>query len=258
MRQHIMLPKSTLKEFVVDQKLHYLDLSSNRIEQASARDYNTETDYYPDENEKFLSSKVETHLGRIRKRIKDYEQNKTIIVIDSDLVQWLIFVFVIQTIRMPSLSKQAHASSVFGSLLGLPESYYSILHHKASVRDSFLKDAYQSVASGKLKNYSANLIEIPQEYRKRSFLLNSSHFIGFGLYLMLVLTPYWGLILLPEHENIRLMDEGKLKYLAATVDHEVDLINKGAVSFEQSIQNPKLVGLPFELERTKMMLGGPI
>lgn len=46
--------------------------------------------------------------------------------------------------------------------------------------------------------------------------------------------------------------------MAATVDHEVDLINKGAVSFEQSIQNPKLVGLPFELERTKMMLGGPI
>jgi hypothetical protein len=246
-----MLPKSTLREFTFNNWIYYLDLKDNVNKTSSAKGYNTAVDYYPDETENLLSKEVETQIGKLRKQLKDYELGLVGITISPELTKLLIQIFIVQTMRVPDLSRYVHSNSVFASILGLPEGFYSVLHHDIGTICYSINNAYSDITASILKGYSVNIIEIPKDHRERSFVLPSSHFIGFGKCLMLVLNPYWGIILVPESVNKHLLHEGKLIYLAATNDEGVDQINQEAMKYESILSIPRLVGLPSELERIK-------
>lgn len=208
MNQHICLPKSTLREFTYNHRLYYLDLKENLIKCSTARSFNTEENYYPVESETYLSE-VETQIGILRKQVKEFELGRSNVIISPSLKDKLIYIFDIQLMRLPDLRRLIQSKSVFASILGLPEDFYSPLHHKTEVLKESINNAYSSVTSSIFKNYSANIIEIIKDKRERSFLLPSSHFIGYGSHLILVLTPYWGITLIPESENRQLLHEGK-------------------------------------------------
>lgn len=76
MMQHIYLPKSTLKEFMVNNRLYYLDLKSNIIKRSTAKSFNTIDNYYPNDSEAFLSKEVETRIGILQIQVKEYEQGR--------------------------------------------------------------------------------------------------------------------------------------------------------------------------------------
>lgn len=255
MNQHIMLPKSTLKPFVTKNKLHYLDVESNEIRIGTAKSYNTEENYYPDSTEKFLAVEVETLLGKLRKALIDFESSKCRFALSVPLTQLIVKIVLIQSLRVPEFADDAHSNSIFAELLGLPVKYYSVLHHDAKTRDCILNQLYDDITNSLLKDYSMNILEVPEINRNRSLLLPSSHYLVLGRWIILILSPYWGIVLLPTSENNYMMAGVDQQYLAAPQDKDVDMINKRALDHERSLRaTPKLIGLRPELERMQQYL----
>lgn len=254
MKQHIMLPKSTLKLFVTENKLHYLDVERNVIRIGTAKSHNTKENYYPYSTEKFLADEIETAIGHLRKALVDFEAAKCQIALPASLTQLIIKIFVVQSLRIPEFANDAYANSVFAKPLGLPVQYYSTLHHNAENRNRILHEVQTDITNSLFKDYSVNILEVPKTNRNRSLLLPSSHFIALGRWLILVLSPFWGIILLPTTEN-NSITQGKQRYFAAPQDKDVDMINEGALKHERSLRaTPKLVGLLPELERMQQHL----
>jgi len=255
MKQHIMLPRSTLKLFVTDSRLHYLDVESNEIRIGTAKSYNTEENYYPNTTEKFLADEIETIIGQLRRVLVDFESAKCQIALSAPLAQLIAKIFVVQSLRVPDFAEDAFANSIFAEPLGLSVQYYSALHHNVQNRDYLLSQVYDDITNGLLKEYSANILEVPKANRNRSLLLPSSHFIILSNWFILVLNPFWGIVLLPTFENNSMKQGENQQYITAPHDKDVDLINEGALKHERSFrETPKLIGLRPELERMQQYL----
>lgn len=240
---------------MTNNNLHYLDIENNEIRVGTAKSYNTEENYYPGSTEKFLADEIETSIGQLRRGLADFEEGKAQIALSESLTQLITKIFVVQSLRVPDFAKDAHANSVFSGPLGLPEKYYSTLHHNDEVRDRILSEVQTDMRDCLLKGYSVNILEIPQKNRNRSLLIPSSHFTVLGSWLILVLSPYWGIVMLPLAENDSLRKGEYIQYLAASEDQDVDLLNQGALKYERLLrQTPMLVGLKPELLRMKQYL----
>lgn len=255
MNQHIMLPNSTLKLFASYGELHYLDVNSNTIKFGRAGSYNTVKDYYPAETEKYLANTIETKIGLLRKTLLEFESKKTKLLIPPELTQLIIRIFVVQCLRIPDFAECVHANSIFAKPLNLPVDFYSVLHKNPSQRDFLIKSLCEHRSDNILKEYSSNIIEIPGDNRDRSLLLTSSHFTILKRWLILILNPYLGIVLLPSSEN-ESMKIGELQqYLGAPNDRSVDLVNESMLEHECTLRStPKLIGLLPELERMQQYI----
>ena len=197
-------------------------------------------------------------LGKLRKSVNDFGPEKKQLYIPNTLTQCVIEIFIIQLMRIPDFYTNIYSRSIFAKPLGLSKEFYSVFHHNEHERDMILSSIYKDIAEGIFKDYSANILEIPDMNRRRSLLLTTSHFTTLRTWLILVLNPYCGVVLLPTSENHSNMFGASFRYIVANDDKDVDLINAEALKHECSLRsNPKLVGLTPELEKMQQHIGKP-
>lgn len=78
MNSHKYLPKSILKRFEEKNQLSYFDFEKNTILKSTALEFNTEENYYTDNNEKNLSDNEESKIGIIINKLEKYYNNHRI------------------------------------------------------------------------------------------------------------------------------------------------------------------------------------
>ena len=78
---HIYIPESILNRFSFRDKdsrkmINYIDIKERQIKESTTRRFNSEMGYYTDNNETFLSSEIESSIGRIIRKVEDSIKQK--------------------------------------------------------------------------------------------------------------------------------------------------------------------------------------
>lgn len=80
MNSHIQLPKFIMKNFSRKTrdgfKVFYLDLKDNSIKEEKIKRIGTEKDYFSPNIEKFLSDNIESNIGEVCKKLKEFRKGK--------------------------------------------------------------------------------------------------------------------------------------------------------------------------------------
>lgn len=104
MGAHITLPECSLKHFADEEnKISYYDLSAGEVKECYPGSYNTETDYFPDDFEKWLNREEERHIGMLHKKLTEFESTQRGFQMDGKLKKRLVRIIATQTIRIPDI-----------------------------------------------------------------------------------------------------------------------------------------------------------
>lgn len=271
MNSHITLPKSTLRRFE-DGKYHkisYYDLSNRRIHECFPKYYNTQMDYYSQDFEKWLSTEVETYIGRLHKNLENFEATQACYAFDYDyLKNSLIRIVAIQIIRMPDvfediMNPQRYTATIdkimaditkFGTLtpsvVAAAEKYRDNISSKAKMRATFYTVDHAKMAIKLIGNffqsYVANFALVPENLTS-SFILTPTHFFKNGPVYFIPLSPRFAFVLLPESLNeqyvVRTIESGMKniqRYLLLSQDNLLDFVSD-CVKSTQKFSNKHLI-----------------
>jgi hypothetical protein len=237
---HISLPRTTLMQFSKSGAFYYLDIFDNQIKKAYAETYNTEDNYYPTDTERFLSTEIETIIGRLRKRLDDFITRKPELSINRKMIDDAIKCLAVQQLRVPTFIEIVKSKSVYGGILNFPDEFFSPLHRGDYDRSVHL---FQETLSG----YEMNVCTIA-ENSGFSFILPVSHCLCVGKLVLIVLTPYRALALLPSEDNAKYyMPDGGLACLSINQYSELVPLYMKTVQ-EEKRRGGRIVGLKDQLE----------
>lgn len=244
---HITLPKTTLMQFSESGRFHYLDVKTNQIFSASAASYNTRENFYPEEKENFLSSQIETVIGRLRKMLVDFKDINDKIQLPITIKEDVIRCLAIQVARMPNFVSDIHSQSEFAEILHIPEEYFSPLHREGDKLINMAIERYQSL----LSDYDVNVCVIEKQ-RPFSFILPTSHHLSTGKNIIFVLSPCRAIMLLPAKDNEKYYSpEGDLGYLDFQTYTDLIPLYKKTIQAEQKNKEGRIIGLKNQLELLK-------
>ena len=255
---HISIPKSTLLTFSNSGNFNYLDLNDNTIHAGQASSYNTGKDYYPESTEAYLDSKIETKIGRLRKKLNSdrekvfysddtkqlvYPINKINRYDHNQLQEVVAFIFA-QWLRTETLRNIIKGNSVLSNII--PDEYYQQyfnynlkgnVEHAKNVKELHLNN---------LANTHNAIPSIIPTICESSFLLNSTHFFSFGDWVIFVLSPYTCICFVPkryekyENEPVMIFD-----------DTTRNTLIKHSVQFEIKYGDGRLIGHKPQLLKAK-------
>lgn len=239
MEAHITLPKTTLLRFADEQskKVAYYDLATGAIEERFPKRYNTGTNYYPDDFEKWLSSKVERYIGILNRNLEILEHEEgSMYLINDALKKALIRIIVAQTFRVPDsldvLMDTKERNSRIDELWKANIEAGNVNPYTLAARDRlrrevatpenkrrafYRKEKFEKIAEQferkKLSNYTVN-IAIVSENVPASFLLPAAHYFQSGKQIILPVAPRYAYVLLPREDNEKhyIIDKDKGRY----------------------------------------------
>ncbi len=248
---HIIIPKSTLLQFSNPKSgtFNYLDLAGNKIYTAHAKTYNTCKNYYPPDKEKYLSSQIETPMGRLRTILSSFTYGENVIQLPKTVKQDTIRCIVVQILRNPDYIKKVQAESVFGGII--PWQLYSPLHQS----DYNLIDKSIELFERAFANYDVNICVINQ-HNDFSFILPPEHFLSTGRNIFLVLSPYHAILLLPAEINAKYYSSnGYLAY--AEIESYSEILPLYSKTIKEQINKGEqchIIGLKDQLQKLQILI----
>lgn len=243
-KDHIAIPRTTLMKFADKSsgKIYYLDVKANVIRSAFAKTFNTSEDYFPKDKENYLSSEIETVIGRLDKALETLQNGAAEVQLPSSIREDVIRCLAIQQLRVPDFMNFVHSQSLFSDIL--PPEYFSPLHREGNRHIETAISASEKL----LSSYDVNACVIdPND--TFSFVLPTSHSLTNGKNMLLVLSPHRSIILLPKSDNQKYYTtDGYLGYLQVKRYADIEPIFLKTVAAEQKLKNGKIVGLKPQLE----------
>ncbi|MEG2529641.1 MAG: hypothetical protein RSB02_06155 [Anaerovoracaceae bacterium] len=243
-KDHIAIPKTTLKNFAdkASGKINFLDVKTNTIHSAFAKTFNTAENYYPKDKEGYLSAEIETVMGRLDRALEALQNGAEEVLLPSSVREDVIRCLAVQQLRVPDFMHNVCSQSLFSECF--PPEFFSPLHRNGSKRIEIAIAAFEKL----LKSYDVNVCVIdPND--TFSFILPTSHSLTNGKNMLLVLSPYRSLILLPKSDNQKYYTtDGYLGYLQVKKYTDIEPIFLKTVASEQKLENGKIVGLKPQLE----------
>ena len=247
---HVILPKTTLNQFSKSGKIAYLNLKDKKIHYSTAKSFNTKENYYPDETEKFLSSEIETSIGRIRVELDNFAADgKETFVLTPEFQKSAFECVLIQLMRRPSFMKEIREKSIFKEL-NVPDEFFSGLHRGKKYIDIAFKAVEKS-----LSKYAVTICTIDQN-QDFSFILPSAHGFSAGNKMFFVVSPYRSVVLLPKEDLKRYAVGINEEYFYYTFENYqvLESVYKKAMEAEEKDGVGKIVGLESQLKRIQNML----
>lgn len=144
---HVQNSKVVIKQFSIsnkDGRVSTLNLKNGIIGKSSPKNIGTKFGYYDDIAEQLLSSKVETPMGIIIKKLKEIEKlDRCVNFSDKEINQISSFIIVL-FLRSPQIVKGTNIKSVFAKLLGIKISPSDIIKtiEDTSIIEKFSKNHY--------------------------------------------------------------------------------------------------------------------
>lgn len=121
-RSHIQLPKQILKQFRdeldPEKKVWYLELTTGEIKSLSSQKLGSAHGYFSPTIEKFWDQTIESHLGDINKKVRDFCSGKTEVINISSKEMEIARLFIKSAaVRSNSAYKAMMESSLYAPLL---------------------------------------------------------------------------------------------------------------------------------------------
>jgi len=208
---HISLPKTTLLKFSTSGNIKFLDIKSNTIKPRKAATYNTSESYYSENIENFLSTKIETEIGRLSKNIEKYRNDSTAFSWNPDELREIVFSWiVVQQMRTDKAKEDLRAVSIFKDIF--PQNIYAqFVSENFGVFYNYGKRIFDNFPNLGF-NLDISLCILPTSCES-TFLLPTTHCIGVQSGLFFILSPVSCIFYapqknLPKNRLVQFADDG--------------------------------------------------
>lgn len=144
---HIQNSKVIIKQFAIsnkDGRISTLNLKSGVIGKTSPKNVGTKFGYYDDRAEQLLSSKFETPMGIIIKKLKEIEKLDRCVNFSEKEIEQISSYIIVLYLRSPQIVKGTNIKSIFANLLNIKITPSDIINRieNTSIIDQFSKNHY--------------------------------------------------------------------------------------------------------------------
>lgn len=147
---HVQNSKVVIKQFSIsdkDGRVLTLNLKNGLIRKTSPKNIGTKFGYYDDNAEQLLSSKFETPMGIIIKKLKDIEKIDRCVNFNEKEIEQISRFIIVLFLRSPQIVEGTNIKSIFANLLNIKITPSDIIKtiENTSIIEQFSKNHYPVV-----------------------------------------------------------------------------------------------------------------